>query len=114
LPATLRVITSPGGIVGNILLGEQVYVPLLELANVSRLVYHHLEHIVCEHIAGTSSIAADHLSRNNVSSFFSLYPQAKLIPTPIPPSLLQIVVIPGPDWTSQHFTQLFNSIINKV
>jgi len=32
-PAALRVIVSPGGIVGNVLLSEQVYVPLLELVN---------------------------------------------------------------------------------
>jgi len=35
LPAALRVIVSPGGIVRNVLLGEQVYVPLLVLENLS-------------------------------------------------------------------------------
>jgi len=34
--STIQIITFPGGIVGNELLGEQVYVPLLELANVSK------------------------------------------------------------------------------
>ena len=76
-------------------------------------VAHYDIHIICEHIAGSSNIAADHLSRNNISSF-SLYPQASLIPTPLPLSLLQIVTIPGPDWTSMDFTLLFSSTILEV
>ena len=39
-------------------------------------VAHYELNIVCEHIAGSSNVAADHLSRNNISSFFLLYPQA--------------------------------------
>ena len=33
-------------------------------------------------------VAADHLSRNNITFFFSSYPQASPKPTPLPPSLL--------------------------
>ena len=75
---------------------------------------HHDIHIVCEHIAGSKNIAADHLSRNNLSSFFSSCPQALSIPTPLPPALLMIVAIPCPDWTSELFTKLFNSIISTA
>ena len=75
---------------------------------------HYDIHISCEHIAGSKNIAADHLSRNNLSSFFSSSPQASPTPTPLPSSLLQIVAIPGPDWTSELFTMLFTSTTNKV
>ena len=75
---------------------------------------HYDIHIVCEHIAGSKNVVADHLSRNNLSSFFSSCPQASSIPTPLPQALLKIVAIPGPDWTSVLFTKLFNSTISTV
>ena len=69
--------------------------------------------ITIEHIAGVANIAADHLSRNNSHLFFSSYPQARLCPTPLPPELLQIVAVEGPDWTSPTFRQLFKDIIKR-
>ena len=75
---------------------------------------HYNIHIVCDHIAGSKNVVADHLSRNNLSSFFSSCPQASAISTPLPPALLKIVAIPGPDWTSVLFTKLFNSTISTV
>ena len=78
------------------------------------IAHHDIHNIVCEHIAGSKNIAADHLSRNNLSSFFSSCPQASLIPTPLLLVLLMIVAIPGPDRTSELFTKLFNSIISTA
>ena len=70
-------------------------------------------HIVCKHIAGAMNVVADHLSRNNLSSFFSSCPQASSTPTSLPSARLKIVAIPGPDWTSVHFTELFNTMYYK-
>lgn len=86
----------------------------------------HLLHSVCffvayydisikiEHIAGMHNETADQLSRDNMQQFFLFNPQANLLPTPLPPELLQIVSVTKPDWTSQRFTQLFNIITSKV
>ena len=70
-------------------------------------------HLVATHIPGIANSTADCLSRCNMQSFFTLNPQASPDPTPLPPSLLQIISIPGPDWTSPLFHQLFTTTINK-
>ena len=70
--------------------------------------------ITIEHIAGLHNCAADQLSRGNMQAFFLSNPQAKLLPTPLPAELLQIVAMPCPDWTSMPFIQLFSTIIGKV
>ena len=64
-----------------------------------------------EHIAGVSNITADQLSRNYMQSFFSSHPQVSLLPTPLPPSFLQIVSSPELDWTSPLFNALFRDTI---
>ena len=56
-----------------------------------------------EHIAGVSNITADQLSRNYMQSFLSSHPQVSLLPTPLPPSFLQIESSPELDWTSPLF-----------
>ena len=70
--------------------------------------------LACIHITGAANTTADHLSRNNMSSFFSLNPQASPLPTVLPPQLLQLVAVDSPDWTSTHFRKLFKAIITKV
>ena len=70
--------------------------------------------LTCVHIMGAVNTTADYLSRNNMSSFFSLNPQASPLPTPLPPPLLQIVSVNSPDWTSPHFRRLFKATITKV
>ena len=75
--------------------------------------YYDIE-LTCVHIMGAANSTADHLSRNNMSCFLSLNPQASLLPTPLPPPLLQIVTVNGPDWTSPHFRRLFKATITKV
>jgi len=77
-------------------------------------VAHHDIELTCEHIKGAANSTADHLSRCNMSHFFSLNPQASPLPTPLPPSLLQIITIGSPDWTSPHFRRLFKATISKV
>ena len=67
--------------------------------------------ITSTHIAGIANTTADHLSRNNLSSFFSLNPQALQHPTPLPPSLLKIIALPGQDWTSETFRLQFKATI---
>ena len=66
--------------------------------------------LTCVHIMGAANTTANYLSRNNMSSFFSLNTQASPLPTPLPPPLLQIVSVNSPDWTSPHFRNLFKAI----
>ena len=67
-----------------------------------------------EHIAGSNNFVADHLSRNNMQSFFSLHLQGSLLPVPLPPPLLQMVASPDLDWTSPHFKEMFSDSISWV
>ena len=69
--------------------------------------------ITIEHLPGVQNCTADQLSRYNMHSFLT-NPQADLLPTPLPPELLQIVAVTGPDWTSPTFSQLFIATITKV
>ena len=70
--------------------------------------------IKCRHIPGVNNCTADHLSRNNLSAFFSLHPQAHHQATILPQPLLQMLEVGGPDWTSPQFRQLFSIIIRTV
>lgn len=66
------------------------------------------------HIRGVDNILADALSRNNMHLFHSLHPQAKQEATPIPACLLDVLILSKPDWTSQHWTQLWTSSFSMV
>ena len=57
--------------------------------------------ITIEHLPEAQNCTADQLSHYNMHSLFLANPQAVLLPTPLPPELLQIVVAMSPDWTSQ-------------
>ena len=67
-----------------------------------------------EHIAGAVNTTADQLSRNQMQSFFSSHPQVSLLPTPLPPALLQLVCSPKTDWISPHFSKMFRDTITWV
>jgi len=67
-----------------------------------------------EHIAGANNCTTDHLSRRKMHNFFSINPQTSPIPTPVSPSLQQLLAPPGPDWTATTFKQLFLSIIKEA
>ena len=69
---------------------------------------------LCEHIAGITNDLADHLSRCNLQSFFYQNPQASSIPTQVPPSLQQLLALPGSDLTSPTFRRLFNLTIREI
>ena len=64
---------------------------------------------VCSHIPGTDNCAADALSRNSLSSFQSLVPEAEADPTPIHEDLLQCLVHDTPDWTKVDWVALFRT-----
>ena len=66
------------------------------------------------HIPGEDNSIADAVSRNNMPLFRSLCPQANEMPTPIPSSLLEILLLEMPDWTSQKWSRLWTDIFQLV
>ena len=60
---------------------------------------------VSQHIPGVVNVAADAISRNNLTLFFSLFPQATRVSIPKP--LEDLLVIQQPDWGSSPWTSLF-------
>ena len=68
----------------------------------------HFEHS-SQHISGIRNTAADALSRNRVSEFFSVYPQAQQTPSPIPAPLLELLLDHTMSWTSPRWKDLFTS-----
>lgn len=64
------------------------------------------------HIRGQDNILADALSRNNSTLFLSNYPQAQPCPTPLPPTLLSLLLQEKPDWTSSSWIKLWTSTFN--
>ena len=67
-----------------------------------------------QHLAGKLNTAADALSRNNSSLFQSLVPQAHKVATPIPPSVLQVLMDTKLLWTSPRWGQLFRGCLSKA
>ena len=64
------------------------------------------------HIPGVANTIADALSRNNMTSFYSLAPQAYPSPILIPHSTINGLIAERP-WTSHHWMQWFNSICGQ-
>ena len=62
------------------------------------------------HVAGKANGLADALSRNNVPLFLSSFPQDDQQETLIPEALIKLLVDSKPDWTSQSWSSMFNSI----
>ena len=67
-------------------------------------------HQIAKHLSGTHNTIADALSRNNLSLFHTLLPQAVPRPTTIPMVLIQLPMV---DWTSQRWTELWSSICQR-
>ena len=67
-------------------------------------------HISALHVPGRLNAVADALSRNNLATFYSLYPQAARTPSPVPATLIDLLIPQSPDWNSQHWTALWNAI----
>ena len=60
------------------------------------------------HVEGKSNVAADALSRNRLPIFFLQVPAAEEHPTPIPQSLVDMLITARPDWTSPEWRKLFS------
>ena len=60
------------------------------------------------HIPGKLNVAADHLSRDALSSFFQLTPGAKEEPTPLGADLMAALVT---DWTSESWRSVLRSML---
>ena len=66
------------------------------------------------HIEGRRNFAADALSRNKVSEFFSFVPQAHRAMSPLPPQLLYLLLTAQLDWMSPRWKELFSSTLNRA
>lgn len=63
--------------------------------------------VITKHIPGKQNILADALSRDRLSLFHSLHPQANSSPAIIPAPLIALLITSKPDWLSQDWTNLF-------
>ena len=61
------------------------------------------------HVPGTENIAADAISRNNLSLFSSLLPQATQVC--IPQSIINLLITKTPDWGSPTWTRSFRATL---
>ena len=52
-----------------------------------------------EHVTGEQNVAADVISRNNLSLFSQVLPEAAPQQCPIPGSLVELLIVQFPDWT---------------
>ncbi len=75
---------------------------------------HYNVSIIGQHIPGVENRAADALSRNDVDLFFSQVLSAKREPSVILPELVQLLVFSQCDWTSESWTGLWKSFLQRV
>ena len=66
------------------------------------------------HIPGTTNVAADALSRNDIPRFLQAVPEATGIPTPVPQRLVDLMVREWPDWTSCRWAELFKGCCRQA
>ena len=66
------------------------------------------------HLPGAHNQLADALSRDDALYFMCHYPQAQPAPSPIPQALIDLLMGSKPDWTSQHWSNLWSIIFSKV
>ena len=69
--------------------------------------------LIARHIAGVNNTAADALSRDNLPVFFQCQPQANPSPSPLPATLLQLLVHQRPDWLSLAWRTMFLDILHR-
>ena len=67
-----------------------------------------------EHIAGEDNTLADALSRNNLTLFLNLDPQAQPHPSSIPKALCKLLLEHPIEWTSPNWRKLFRNSILKA
>jgi hypothetical protein len=75
---------------------------------------HHSIRIHATHLSGVDNIAADSLSRNNLSAFLQAVPDAARSPTPIPPELVEMVLKEQLVWSSPRWAQLFSALCKRA
>lgn len=68
-------------------------------------------HFTVKHVPGLLNTAADAISRNHLSLFASLVPQAPRFT--LPPALDQLLIHTRPDWGSPDWIQLFTHSLNE-
>ena len=66
------------------------------------------------HVAGVLNQAADSLSRNHLSLFLTLNPQALQGPTVVPDDLKELVLNHTLQWTAPSWTKLLASTLAAV
>ena len=66
------------------------------------------------HIPGALNCKADALSRNKMPLFFSICPQARQRPEVVPQPLLDLAADSSQDWTSPHWSAMFNNLLGTV
>ena len=67
-----------------------------------------------EHVPGSDNGAADAFSRNKVTSFLSLLPQANPSPSPTPQPLVELLSDKSLVWTSPRWKQLLEATLRVV
>ena len=66
------------------------------------------------HIAGVDNIAADALSQNKMSPFFTQTPLAQGQPTAIPESLRAMFLLQQPDWLFSEWRQYCRNFLQRA
>jgi len=69
--------------------------------------------IAARHIPGNVNSLADYLSRNELELFYTKHQGANSHPSHIPPNLLQWLLDPHMDWTSELWTLQFNTFVTR-
>ena len=88
------------------------------LAHLSRCLFFFAAHynftFTAEHIAGGDNKLADALSRNNLTLFLTLFPQASPSPSPIPKALSNLLLEHPIEWTSPVWRQQFRDSTHRA
>ena len=66
--------------------------------------------VMATHISGNQNLMADALSRNRLSTFLFLHPQAAKLLSAVPATLSDLLIPQSPNWNLQHWTVLWNTI----
>ena len=75
--------------------------------------YFGFEHCA-QYCPGKENAIADALSQGHISEFRSLSPQAAREPTPVPPSLAELLLDLSLNWTSPRWKALFAASLSEV
>ena len=64
---------------------------------------------------GSHNTLADDFSRNNLSGFFQSVGNVSLLNQSVPPQpLLDMLINVKPDWTSEHWREMFRNTLSRV